>query len=168
MQKSIRDQIIEGSLDGDVTESLLKPPDLTLDTATTMCRAQEAAKKQQSEMNSANPGAVLAIKQRQSPTTQPSQQPVICPGCELKPHIGGRVRCPVYEQICHHCNKVGHFARVCRAKKATLPQPPPPVSAKPVQTTWTEDHQQHRLDTITQIAASEPAPTIELLCQWLM
>ena len=128
-----------------------------------MCRAQEAAKKQRSEMNSANPGAVLAIKQRrQPPTTQPSKQPVICPGCGSKPHIGGRVRCPAYEQICHHCNKVGHFARVCRAKKATLPRPPPPVSAKSAQTTWTEDHQQHRLDTITQIAVTEPAPTIEV------
>ena len=44
-QKSIWDQIIEGSLDGDVTENLLKQPNLTLDTAMTMCRAQEAAKK---------------------------------------------------------------------------------------------------------------------------
>ena len=73
MQKSIQDQIIEGSLDGDVTENLLKQTNLTLDTAITMCRAQEAAKKQWSEMNSANSGAVLAIKQRrQPPTTQPN------------------------------------------------------------------------------------------------
>ena len=55
-----------------------------------------------------------------------------------------------------------HFARVCRAKKATLPRPPLPVSAKSVQTTWTEDYQQHRLDTITQIATTEPAPTTEV------
>ena len=41
-QKSIRDQTIEGILDGDTTEQLLKEPNLTLDTAITICRAQEA------------------------------------------------------------------------------------------------------------------------------
>ena len=76
MQKSIRDQIIEGSLDGDITENLLKQPDLTLDGAITLCRAQEAAKRQRSEMNSASSGAVFAIKQRQQPPTMPSQQHV--------------------------------------------------------------------------------------------
>jgi len=162
MQKSIQDQIIEGSLDGDITENLLKQPDLTLDAAITLCRAQEAAKKQRGEMNSANPGAVLAIKQRQQPPTIPSQQPAACPGYGSKPHRGGQVRCPAYEQICHHCNKVGHFARVCQAKKSTLPRPPPPVAAKTLQMAWTEEQQQHRIDTITQIAASEPAPTIKV------
>ena len=118
-QKSLRDQTIEGILDGDTTEQLLKEPNLTLDTAITICRAQEAAKKQRSEMNNPTPGAVLAVKQRrQSTNTQFSSQPLTCPGCGSKPHNGGRARCPAYDQICHHRNKVGHFARVCRAKTA--------------------------------------------------
>ena len=45
-QKSIRDQIIEGLIDGDTVEHLLRQQDLTLDNAIAICRAQEAAKKQ--------------------------------------------------------------------------------------------------------------------------
>ena len=45
--KNIRDQIIEGILEGDTVEHLLQRQDLTLDTAITTCRAEEAAKKQQ-------------------------------------------------------------------------------------------------------------------------
>ena len=36
--------IIEGTTDGDTVEQLLKQPDLTLEMATSMCKAQEAAK----------------------------------------------------------------------------------------------------------------------------
>ena len=169
-QKSIRDQTIEGILDGDTTEQLLKEPNLSLDTAITICRAQEAAKKQRSEMSNTTPKAVFAVKQRRQPaTTQFNQQPVACPGCGSKPHNGGRSHCPAYEQICHHCNKVGHFARVCRAKTANaVPAQtaerrlPASVSAKPLHGTGTEDLQSHHLSTIKQVATTEPAPTISI------
>ena len=42
--KSIRDQIIEGILDGDTIEHLLQQQNLTLDKAITMCRAEEPLK----------------------------------------------------------------------------------------------------------------------------
>ena len=42
-QKSIRDQIIEGLLDGDTVEHLLQEKDLSLDRAISVCQAQEAA-----------------------------------------------------------------------------------------------------------------------------
>ena len=64
-QKNIRDQIIEGTPDGDTVEQLLKQPDLTLDSAITICRAQEAAKKQHREMNNHTAGAVYAVRQQQ-------------------------------------------------------------------------------------------------------
>ena len=51
---------------------------------------------------------------------------------------------------------------ICQAKKAhsnntqDIPRrSPPPVSAKPIQITWNEDPQQHQLDTIIQIVATE-------------
>ena len=121
-------------------------------------------------MSNTTPGAVFAVKQRRQPaTTQFNQQSVACPGCGSKPHNGGRSLCPAYEQICHHCNKVGHFARVCRAKTANAvpaqtagQQPPPSVSAKPLHGTWTEDLQSHHLSTIKQVATTEPAPTISI------
>ena len=68
-------------------EQLLKEPNLTLDTAITIFRAQEAAKKQCSEMNSPTPEAVLAARQRrQSANTQFNQQLVTCLGCGFKSH----------------------------------------------------------------------------------
>ena len=83
-QKSIWGQIIEGSLDGDVTEELLKQSNLTLDNVRQLLPA---------------------------PTTQ---QQVACPGSRSKPHVGGRVHCPAFEQICYHCNKTGRFVAYVR------------------------------------------------------
>ena len=45
IEKNIRDQVIEGILDGDTIEHLLQQQNLTLSVAITACRAQEAAKK---------------------------------------------------------------------------------------------------------------------------
>ena len=44
-KENIRDQIIEGLLDSDTVEELLKEKDLSLDKTIATCRAQEAAKK---------------------------------------------------------------------------------------------------------------------------
>ena len=76
-QKNIRDQIIEGTPDGDTIEQLLKQSDLTLEAAIIICRAQEAAKKQRREICDNIPGAILAVRQqrRQPPTTQINQHP---------------------------------------------------------------------------------------------
>jgi len=57
-QKSIHDQIIEGLLDGDTIEELLKQQNLTLDATITTCRTQEAAKKQRQDITDRS---VLAI-----------------------------------------------------------------------------------------------------------
>ena len=104
-QKSIQDQIIEGFLDGDTVEDLLKERDLTLSATISKCRAQEAAKQQRAEI-----------------TNTPVEN--ICsnchPGCGSAPHQGGRPSCPAYQAICHNCNKNGHFARVCCSRR----QPP--------------------------------------------
>lgn len=61
-QKSIRDQIIEGLLDGDTIEDLLKEKDLTLETTITKSRAQEAAKKQRAEMTHAQEPTIQALR----------------------------------------------------------------------------------------------------------
>ena len=51
-QKSIRDQFIKGSLDGDVTKELLKQSNLTLGNTIAIARAREAAKRQRNEITS--------------------------------------------------------------------------------------------------------------------
>ena len=45
LQKALRDQIIEGLLDGEIVQELLQVKDLTLDQAISKCHGLEAAKK---------------------------------------------------------------------------------------------------------------------------
>ena len=122
------------------------------------------------------PGAILAVRQqhRQPPTTQINQHPATCPECGSKPHIGGRAHCPAYEQTCHHCNKMGHFARVCRARQVYTrpPQPPGPQtpltpSTRSLQMAQIDDTQLSQLSTITQVTTTEPVVTVSIH-QWLM
>ena len=163
--ENIRDQIIEGNSDRDTVEQLLKQPDLTLEAAITLCRAQEAANKQRREISDHTAGTVFTIREhRHPPATQP---PVTCPGFGAKPHMGGRVCCPAYNQTCHHCNKTGHFSRVCRARQTKLTpsklpgdQPAPTPSTKTLQITQPNDPHPPQLQTIRQVTAAETAPTI--------
>ena len=48
--KNLRDQIVQGLVDGDTVEELLKERTLTLDTAIAKCRASKAAKRQRAEI----------------------------------------------------------------------------------------------------------------------
>ena len=121
VQKSVRDQIIEGLLDGDTVEHLLQEKDLSLDKAIHMCQAQEAAKKQRAAIQQ-GPSylheSVAALKthpQKKSFTPQH-----LCPGCGAQPHPAGRTQCPAYRVSCHNCKKLGHFSRVCRSKPVQL------------------------------------------------
>ena len=81
----MRDQIIEGLIDADTIEQLLKESglDLGLDLEKTIstCRAQEAAKKQRVEITSTSirePVDVYAVR-RQGQSQRPAR---LCPGCQ--------------------------------------------------------------------------------------
>ena len=162
VQKNVRDQIIEGLLDKDTVEHLLRQQELSLDNAITICRAQEAAKKQCRSMQENNTELVLAMQQYRKPTQR--QQPLAtCPGCGSKPHIGGRTHCPAYDKTCHHCNKPGHFARVCRARQTRAPtQPPASLTVKSMQVPpeSTIEPTSNTLSALRQVTSAEPAPNI--------
>ena len=126
-QKSIRDQIIEGLIDGDTVENLLREKSLTLDATISRCRAQEAAKKQRAEIAggamgtgvSVSPIHIQAIRKQSLPPPHLKT----CQGCGSGMHPGGRQQCPAVNRKCNFCKKVGHFAKVCRAKR-NAPRPP--------------------------------------------
>ena len=130
-QKNIRDQLIDGIIDGDTVEDLLQIKDLTLDRAIQVCQAQEAAKKQRASITGAHQESVSAIRNppyRKPPRQTPPSHPTVCPGCGGKAHPGGRAQCPAFSLPCNNCHKLGHFAKVCRS----WPTPPQP---KPMATT---------------------------------
>ena len=150
-QKNLRDQLIEGLLDGDTVEALLLEKDLTLDKAISKCRAQETAKKQRPNLTNDHTETVTAIhKKRHSP-------PATCPGCGARPHPGGRTQCPAYGISCHNYKKIGHFAKVCRSKPISEPnRPDTSASANMLLTPNT------MLSNIHHVTSTDPAPNVSV------
>ena len=132
----------------------------------TMCRAQQAAKKQRKDIVDHSVAIRYPPKQpaRQRPmhTSLPSPKP--CQGSGLQAHQGGRAQCPAFKQTCRHCLKVGHFARVCHSRQ---PQQKPPA-ARAIVTTEEIDQEpiEYTTPTLTTISVKqvtiEPAPTITM------
>ena len=145
-QKNLRDQIIEGIIDGDTVEALLQEPDLTLAKAISKCQAQEAAKKQHVDIFHHHLESVAALRYNRGKS---NAQTMTCPGCGAKPHPAGRSQCPAFNQTCFHCSKVGHFAKVCRSRQ--LDTPPNQQNSKPAS-----------LSNIRYVASTHPAPTIPI------
>ena len=85
--KSIRDHIIEGLLDADTTEGLLKETDLTLDSVITKCQAQEAAKKQRAHLYDQTTESIAAFHKPQDRKIRPPTS--ICQGCGAPIHPAG-------------------------------------------------------------------------------
>ena len=124
IQKNIRDQIVEGLMDGDTVEDLLKESDLTLEATISKCRAQEAAKQQHEEITSTPLGhTAIQTVRKPLPTAQQRPPTGTCPGCGSPHHQGGRQRCPAFNVTCRSCNKLGHFARVCRSRRQQQASP---------------------------------------------
>ena len=97
VQKNLRDQIIEGILDGDTIERLLQKKDLSLDKAICMCQGQEVAKKQRAaiQQGPSHPHESVAALETHPPKKALTPQ-ALCPGCGAKPHPAGpRVSCIV-------------------------------------------------------------------------
>ena len=150
-EKHVRDQIIEGLLDGDTVEDLLQEADLTLPKAISICQAREAAKKQRANLATQQWESVAAVQRRQD--DKPRSNHPTCPGCGAKPHPTGRNQCPAYNQTCHHCHKVGHFAKVCRSKGTRQLHPQPSTTGG--LTAITAD-----APLLSGVHHTDPAPTI--------
>ena len=153
-QKSIRDQIVEGLLDGDAIEDLLKERELTLDTTILKCRAQEAAKQQREEITSTPVGNSLVQAVQKTSLGTSHRLSSTCPGCGAGHHQGGRQNCAAYHATCRNCNKTGHFARVCRSRRRQQGTPTQDVMAPTTSAV--------SLDPIVFSTAIESAPTIEI------
>ena len=69
-QKSIRNQIIEGLLDGDTVEVLLQENNLTLASAISKCQGQEATKKERASLASQQSKQIAMLQRPQEQQTQ--------------------------------------------------------------------------------------------------
>ena len=127
----IRDRIVVGLKDGNVSQRLQLDPDLTLKKAQDIVREMDAVKRQQSELRSQSElrnkdiDSIRSAKyksrleQKDKSTGKSSsrdlQNKQSCFRCGKDPSHS-RERCPARNSTCNKCSKVGHWAKVCRSK----------------------------------------------------
>ena len=138
MQKIIRNQVIEGLLDGNTVEDLLQESDLTLTTAIKKCRSREGAKQNWSQKLSQELGIGVVATLQYLQLSNQQGRPRTCQGCGGVQHKGGHAHCPAYDKACSIWHKVGHFARVYRSKQGPHQQTPINDSPdlQPMQFVW--------------------------------
>ena len=127
----IRDRIVVGIRNAQLSEKLQLDSELTLEKAVTQVRQSEAIKQQQPLLRGGSTkqdtpvGAVQAKRKSQrmyqssgrqnSGATQ--KQPGSNQGCTRCGKIPAhdRQQCPAKDAVCRKCNKKGHFQAVCRS-----------------------------------------------------
>ena len=125
-ESTIRDRLVVGLRDRELSEKLQLQPDLTLKTAIDVARQHEQVKVQMSEQQTP---VVNAVKSRTSQGRKCFQK------CAQRQHGVGQhpkcgrcgrdshrkpTECPAKGKICHNCGKRNHFAACCRRKRQKL------------------------------------------------
>ncbi|CAB4024811.1 retrotransposon-like family member retr-1, partial [Paramuricea clavata] len=119
----IRDRIVCGIRNQSIKERLLRESELTLQKTLDICRASEVSRKQVkllSDQSSANVDALGKDQRKHRNFRNHNNKPEngkppnkSCGNC-------GRVHepksCPAYGKKCNNCQKLGHFAKLCRSQ----------------------------------------------------
>ena len=137
MDEMIRDRLVIGTNSSRIREKLINEGDkLTLDKAIQIAQSFEYCQTQMASMNiSTNQGAssssfptttpVDAIGRRKGPKHQPhqrqhpqhrrQQQKHQCTNCGKVHGPNKKLDCPAFGKQCQKCDKLNHFAQVCRS-----------------------------------------------------
>ena len=123
----IRDRLVVGIRDTNLSERLQLDPKLTLESAKKAVRQREAVKEQQKELSISNTGVdTVRASRRQTNTPitrqrtknvrtkQPQFRWQKCTRCGKEPHK--RDICPARDAKCHQCNRRGHYSSQCLSK----------------------------------------------------
>ncbi|XP_024117381.1 uncharacterized protein K02A2.6, partial [Oryzias melastigma] len=129
-EEHIRDRIVVGIQDKELSRRLQLMSDLTLAlTVQTVRQAEEVAAQVSLQGDTA--ASVQEVRHRNKNTNWRQQQkagksnahskwgePVKkCGRCGKLPHRGDE-RCPASKAKCHNCHKMGHWARACRSSRS--------------------------------------------------
>ncbi|UYV79315.1 K02A2.6-like [Cordylochernes scorpioides] len=106
----IRDRIVLGVLDKNLTERYLQDPDLTLSKAIALGRAAESSRTQLKEIKEEKH---LVIKIQNINLQRKIKFFKACRKCASKHNYGN---CPAYGKQCNKCKKPNHYAKCCKNK----------------------------------------------------
>ena len=124
--EQIRDKIVIGLSDKELSHRLQMKPELSLDVAIQMARQSELVKSQVSDQLHSDVKQLEEVRQytarrqthyrgRRKFTGPVRDTPRECGTCG-RIHVPGQEYCPARRAECHKCHKKGHFAQVCRTK----------------------------------------------------
>lgn len=109
----------------ELREKLLQEETLTLEKVTRMVNSFESIKHQaqvitETGTGTGGPTRYGSLDSREAVnriqgTAKSSSVTGICFRCGQKNHYGNDLRCPARGKKCDQCNKMGHFAKVCRS-----------------------------------------------------
>ena len=124
----IRDRIVVGLRDANLSMKLQMVADLNLEKAIAIARQSEAVRQQQGvvrgkdgivdSMEARETGKKVQNKQFSRVQTPPSKPPQkqTCSRCGRFP-AHSRQKCPANNETCHKCGKKGHYQSMCRTGK---------------------------------------------------
>lgn len=110
---NIRDRLVVGLLDKELSQRLQLKPNLSLKDAITTTRQHENVKQQVSMQ--LETVSRYKPKPRASTGSKPAAE-FQCSRCGSKHKPRS---CPAYGKECHKCHKDGHFSSMCRSSKST-------------------------------------------------
>ncbi|KAK0132248.1 hypothetical protein N1851_032926 [Merluccius polli] len=123
----IRDRVVCGITSDTMRERLLREMDITLEKAMQLCLASETSKAQIKQMhdedNSAQACAsenkhVDAVKHKQTrKNDQHNKEKASMFDCKRCGVEHAARNCPAYGKQCKNCEKMNHFAKMCRSRK---------------------------------------------------
>lgn len=125
-EESIRDRIVVGILNKNLSERLQMDSGLTLSSVTEKVIQSEQVHSQQSTvqgMAQRNVSLVKSdVKQKQqtknrfqSSQRRPPEKKQPCYRCGYTQHLTTDSRCPAIDVVCNKCGKNGHFQRCCKS-----------------------------------------------------
>ncbi|UYV72894.1 K02A2.6-like [Cordylochernes scorpioides] len=119
-EEMIRDRLVLGIIDKQTKRQLISDPQLTLQKAIDVCKANESANKQIENSTKNTQEEVNKLNIRKKTVNQNKMKKNIpCRYCATF-HEHNRQKCPAWNQTCRKCNKNNHWAKVCKSRMRTV------------------------------------------------